>query len=39
LVTATPYVFTFVKSLWRIFFKKTRNPTIKILIIVSCILK
>lgn len=39
LVTTTPYVFTFTKCVWRIFFKKTRNPTFTILTIVSCFLK
>lgn len=35
IVITTPYLFTFSKSLWRICFKKTRNPTLPIMLIVS----
>ena len=37
IIITTPYIFTFCKSLWRICFKKTRNPTWTVLFIVSLI--
>ncbi|XP_052081155.1 chitin synthase chs-2-like [Mytilus californianus] len=34
IVITTPYLFTFCKTLWRICFKKTRQPTLAVLAIV-----
>ena len=35
IVVCTPCTFTFFKCLWRMCFKKTRNPTIRVLLLVS----
>ncbi|KAK3589761.1 hypothetical protein CHS0354_021089 [Potamilus streckersoni] len=32
MVVCTPYLFTFIKCFWRMCFKKTRNPTVKVLL-------
>lgn len=39
IVVCTPCVFTFCKCLWRMCFKKTRNPTLRVLLLVCiCII-
>ena len=35
IVVCTPCVFTFCKCLWRMCFKKTRNPTIRVILLVG----
>ena len=35
IVVCTPCAFTFCKCLWRMCFKKTRNPTMRVLLLVS----